>query len=109
MRLVGRLSNPANQSVMRVLAFAEEFSAPPPIVRGPRARRLGNGAIQRAGARVLADSRSMKLADIREAIERLLGQPVSYASVEWCMRMSVRGSAPWAVRIRLGWYRLRHE
>jgi hypothetical protein len=48
----------------------------------------------------------MKLADIRIAIEQLLGQPVAYASVEWCMRMGVRGSTAWAVRVRPGSYRV---
>jgi hypothetical protein len=46
----------------------------------------------------------MKLADIRAAVETLLGQPVSYASVEWCLRMGVRGPDPWAARVKLGWY-----
>jgi hypothetical protein len=48
----------------------------------------------------------MKLADIHEAIEELLGQRVSYASVEWCLRMGVRRSSPWVARERAGWYRL---
>ncbi len=48
----------------------------------------------------------MKLADIRMAVGELLGHPVSYASVEWCLRMGVRGPRPWAVLVRLGWYRL---
>lgn len=77
----------------------------PPAIQGPQSRRLSNGVIQRAAARVLADEQPLKLADIRAAIEKLLGQPVSYASVEWCMRMGVRGSAPWAVRVKPGWYR----
>jgi hypothetical protein len=49
----------------------------------------------------------MKLADIRAAIEALLGRSVSYASVEWCLRMGVKGEDPWAVRVKPGWYRLR--
>jgi hypothetical protein len=44
--------------------------------------------------------------DYHVAVGKLLGRQVSYASVEWCLRMGVRGPAPWAVRIRPGWYRL---
>jgi hypothetical protein len=67
---------------------------------------LGNGVVRRAAVRVLARNQAMKLADIRTGIEVLLGLPVSYASVEWCLRMGVRGSTPWVVRIKPGWYRL---
>jgi hypothetical protein len=48
----------------------------------------------------------MKLSDIHARIEALLGLQVWYASVEWCLRRGVRGPAPWAVRIKPGWYRL---
>jgi len=48
----------------------------------------------------------MKLAAIRNAIEKLLGQPVSYASVEWCIRMGVGAKGPSVVPVALGFYRL---
>jgi hypothetical protein len=54
----------------------------------------------------LADGQAMKLAEIHVAVGKLLGRPVSYASVEWCLRMGVREPAHWAVRIRPVWYRL---
>ena len=58
---------------------------------------------------MLAHGRPMKLADICVAIEERLGRSVSYASVEWCLRMGVRGDASWVMRVKPGWYRVRSE
>ena len=62
--------------------------------------------LRRAAVQVMADGQPKKLAEIWTAIEKLLGRPLSYASVEWCVRMGVRESDPWIARVRPGWYRL---
>jgi hypothetical protein len=106
MHLVGQLSNPPSRWTLNVLKAHPEGSPARPPIQGPKPRRLGNGSIRRAAMATLADGQVMKLAEIHVAVGKLLGRQVSYASVEWCLRMGVRGPAPWAVRIRPGWYRL---
>lgn len=92
---------------MTVLEAARAREPPPTASQLGEPRRLGNGAIQRVAARVMAQGGPMKLADIRLAIEERLGRPVSYASVEWCLRTSVGAREPWVERVRPGWYRIR--
>jgi hypothetical protein len=109
MRLVGQLSNPLSRWTLKILGPFPRAAREQVWARGPKERRLGNGAVQRAAARVLAGGEPLKLADIRAAIERMFDRPVSYASVEWCMRTGVRGSPPWAERTKPGWYRLARD
>ena len=91
-------------AILGVLSYRKGVHSTTPTLQP---RRLGNGIVRRAAARALADGEPMKLVDIRASIEESLGGPVSYASVEWCMRMGVRGQRRWAVRVKPGWYRLR--
>jgi hypothetical protein len=106
MHLLGQLSNPPSRSTIRVLEATRGAGPARRAIQRPQPVRLGNGVIRRAAARVLADGQAMKLADIRGVIEDQLGHPVSYASVEWCVRMAVRARDPWVERVRPGWYRL---
>jgi hypothetical protein len=111
MHLVGQLSNPS-------AALAAVFEAAAVVRQGPRelresvvvepaSRRLGNGVVQRAVVKVLAAAdEPMRLRDIHGAVGRMLGRPVSYASVEWCLRMDVQGKAPRFERVQPGSYRL---
>lgn len=106
MHLVGQLYN-LSASLERVLA------APAPTRRAaqssdpPAVGRLGNGVVQRAIAKVLvAADGPMRLRDIHAAVGRILGRPVSYASVEWCLRMGVKRKAPQFERVQPGSYRL---
>jgi hypothetical protein len=99
--------NPTKSVNIRILEAVREERPALPAMPRPQARPLGNGAIQRTAARALADRHAVKLADIRAAIETLLGQRVSYASVEWCVRMGVKAKEPWVERVRPGWYALR--
>ena len=107
MHLVGQLSNPPNESTIAILGVLPPRKVISSPTRTLQPRRLGNGVVRRAAARALADGQPMKLLDIHAFIEDSLGRPVSYASVEWCMRMGIRGQRRWAVRLKPGWYRLR--
>jgi hypothetical protein len=73
-----------------------------------RARRLGNGVLQRAVVGVLTEAREpMHLAAIHTAVEHLIGQRVSRESVSWCLRMDVKGERRHFERVSYGVYRLR--
>lgn len=70
-------------------------------------QRLGNGIVKRAIVEVLATAdRSMTAADVRVAVEKLLGHPVSKDSVSWCLSTGSRGSGPQFERVSRGCYRL---
>jgi hypothetical protein len=104
--LLTRLANPAPR-VERVLAasLAQGPRRKPPET--PASDRLGNGVVKRAIAKVLAAAdEPMRLGDIHQAVGRMLGKPVSYASVEWCMRTDVKRQAPQFERVQPGSYRL---
>jgi hypothetical protein len=109
MQLVGQLSN-LSPTVERVLAA---FPDGAPLKRRSRAvttplpsKRHGNRVVERAVVRALADKTPQKLADIRSAAERLIGQPVSIESVSWCLRMGSRKESPLFVRSTRGYYQL---
>ncbi len=51
----------------------------------------------------------MRAADIRAAVERLLGVPVSYESVSWSLRMGSRKEMPDFIRPTYGYYQLRSQ
>jgi hypothetical protein len=72
-------------------------------------RRLDNGVVRRAVVRFLSGGQPETPANTRNVIEKLLVPPVSYASVEWCMRMGVRRSDTWIARLRPRWYRIRAD
>lgn len=111
MRLVGQLSNP---SPSQKRAFEAAYGGIPARMRrkrgmSPPARRLGNGVVQRAIARVLVDGQPMKLADIRTAVEEFLGESVSIESVGWCLRVGSRKETPQFSRPARGFYQLRPQ
>lgn len=114
MHLVGQCSNPSGP--LRAI-----FDALPdgPIVRkagslervapAPKMLKLGNGVVQAAVVKVLAAAdRPMCLAEVRTAVDALLGHPVSKDSVSWCLSTGARGDEPRFVRVARGCYRLRH-
>jgi hypothetical protein len=108
MHLVGQLSNPPNQWVMEVLeAFPSGIprQSAPETVPSPT-RRLGNGVVQRAVCRALADRGPLSLAEIRLAVEGDIGLPVSRHSVSWCLEKHARGPGRTFERVALGVYRL---
>src|SRR5581483_3299092 len=87
-RLVGQLSNPSGP-LATVLEVAGGVLRQPaglrrPIAVEPVSRRLGNGVVQRAVVKALAAAGGpMRSADVHQAVERLLGHPVSKNSVSW--------------------------
>jgi hypothetical protein len=107
--LVGQLSNlsPRLQSILDL----PESRVKPRTMKAqlqPAMRKLGNGVVQRAVVNVLsAADCPMRRADIRSAVERQLGQPVSKESVSWCLRMGIEGPSPRFERAAHGVYRLR--
>lgn len=112
MRLIGQLSNPS-------VALSAVFEAAFVVRRGPRglrepaavepaSQRLGYGVVQRAVVRVLAAARRpMRVAEVHQAVERLLGHPVSENSVGWCLAAGVRGEPSRFDRISRGSYQIR--
>jgi hypothetical protein len=108
MRLVGQLSSSLPR-LQRVLDLPDtpraRPRAPAPPERG--SRRLGNGVVQRAVVKVLATAdRPLSLADVRPAVEGLLGHSVSEYSVSCCLAAGARASQPCFERVARGHYRL---
>lgn len=78
------------------------------IAAEPASRRLGNGVVQRAVVKVLAAaSGPMRDADVHQAVEQLLGRPVSKNSVSWSMAADARSEDPRFERTTRGYYQLR--
>jgi hypothetical protein len=73
-------------------------------------RRLGNGVVQRTVVKVLeAANEPMRGADIHQAVEGLLGHPVSKDSVSCCLSTGARSKQPRFERVACGYYRLRRS
>lgn len=74
----------------------------------PKMLRLGNGVVQAAVVKVLAAAdRPMRMAEVRTAVDALLGRPVSKDSINWCLSTGARGKEPRFERVGRGCYRLR--
>jgi hypothetical protein len=79
-------------------------------IAGPEPRRLGNGVVQQAVIKVLATADGpMRCADVHEAVERLLGPPVSKNSVSWSLAADARSKEPRFERVAPGCYRLKSK
>jgi hypothetical protein len=108
MHLVGQLSNPSPRTQQVLAAFPQGVPkrrrrvVPAPLPQ----KRLGNRFVERAVVRVLDDGKPRKLANIRSAAERLVGQPISIESVSWCLRMGSRKETPMFIRPARGYYQL---
>ncbi len=78
-----------------------------PVPEASKARRAGNGVIQRAVIRVLGEAdRPMDVGDAHIGVEGLLGYPVSRDSVNSCLSSGARGARPNFQRVGPGRYRL---
>jgi hypothetical protein len=109
MHLVGQLSNPSSRlrTVLDAFPDGPHGRSRGPIVPQPAMRRLGNGVVKRAVVEVLATvDRSMTVADVRTAVEKLRGQSVSKDSINWCLSTGSQGSRPQFERVSRGCYRL---
>jgi hypothetical protein len=110
--LLGHLTNPSSSLQAIFNALPDEPLTPTagshrPVVVALAAGRLGNGVVQRAVVKVLtAADEPMRLRNIHEAVGKMLGRSVSYASVEWCLRMGIKGEVPRFERVQPGSYRL---
>jgi hypothetical protein len=113
--LVGQLSNPSPPLVAVLEAATGVVRWRPaalqrPIAVEPASRRLGNGVVKRAIIKVLAAAdEAMPSVDVHQAVEHLLGHPVSKNSVSWCLAADVRGRQPRFERISYGVYRLKRR
>ena len=113
MHLVGQLSNPSATLVAVFEAAGGALRQQPagsqrPIAWEPASRRLGNGVVQRAVVKVLAAaSGPMRGADVHQAVEQLLGRPVSKSSVSWSLAADARSKEPRFERTTRGHYQLR--
>ncbi len=75
------------------------------IVKPQRKRARRPGWVRDAVVRVLDDHGGpMRVTQIHEAIETLLGEPVSIDSVSWVLAWDVRGPSPAFVRVARGRY-----
>jgi hypothetical protein len=108
MQLLRQLTNLSPRVARVLIATPEPISKRKPSaeVVGPTHRRRANGEVTRSVQKVLADGKPQKLAAIRVAAEKLLGEPVSVESVSWCLRMGCRKDRPSFVRIATGYYQL---
>lgn len=105
----GEQLNSLSPRVERVLAaFPKGLTKRrrPDRVASPAPKQHGNYTVERAVLRVLADGQPEKLSDIRAAVERVLGQPVSMESVSWCLRTGSRKETPKFKRPARGFYQL---
>jgi len=74
----------------------------------PRAKRLGNGVVQRALIKAFAVPEGpMGVCEAQAAVEALLGHRVSRDSVNSCLSTNARGVRPLFKRVSPGRYRLR--
>jgi hypothetical protein len=58
--------------------------------------------VQRAAQHALADGQISDVSEIREAVAALVGSPVSYDSIIWCLRMGSRKNPPLFERLAHG-------
>lgn len=110
--LVGQLSNPSGplEAVLEAAggALQRPAGSQRPIAVEPASPRLGNGVVQRAVVKVLAAaSVPMRCAEVQQAVERLLGRPVSKNSVSWSLAADARSKEPRFERTIRGSYQLR--
>jgi len=119
MHLSGHYSNPpeALEGVLR--SASEGSSACHGVARAvvPEGKRLGNGVVQGAVTKALADAdRPMEVGEVRRAVEdwaRSVGQskrsldvPVSGDSVSSCLSTGARAARPRFERVTRGRYQL---
>ncbi len=109
MHLVGQHSNPS-ELLEAVLGWVPDAAGRPrrePVAALPRAKRLGNGVVQRALIEALAVAgRPMGVCEAQTAVEALLGHGVSRDSVNSCLSTGACGVQPCFRRVAPGRYLL---
>jgi hypothetical protein len=95
MELTGALSNPFQSHKDLLMRLSKMRRAHPPTritsAQQPFPARAGD--IKRTVIRAVADT-PLSLREIHSRCERLLGRPVSYATVEDCVHKHARGRGP---------------
>jgi len=112
MHLVGQHSNPSEflEVVLGWVPDAPGRSRREPVAALSRAKRLGNGVVQRGLIKALTVSdRSMGVSEAQAAVEALLGHCVSRDSVNSCLSTGARGARPRFERVTPGRYRLARD
>lgn len=111
MRLIEHLLNPSPSLQALFDALPDSpitATAQPDDCPADPVSRLGNGAVKRAVIKALAAlDRPVHLAEVQEAVEKLLNQPVSMGSINCCLSTGSRGSKPLFERVSRGCYRTR--
>ena len=112
MHLVGQHSNPS-ELLEAVLGWVPDAAGTPRrelVAALPKAKRLGNGVVQRALIKALAVAgRPMGVCEAQTAVEALLGHGVSRDSVNSCLSTGARGARPRFRRVASGRYRLMRD
>lgn len=71
---------------MRVLEISPREVSSQSLIERTEPTRLGNGVVLRAVLTILADGRPRSVREVRSAVEKHLGRPVSIHSVNWCLK-----------------------
>jgi hypothetical protein len=111
MHLSGHYSNhsPAFTGVLEAFpdGVPEQIGHCRPVPEATRPLRLGNGVVQRAVIKALAEAdRSMEVGETQTAVEGLLGCLVSRDSVSSCLSAGARTARPRFERVARGRYQL---
>ena len=112
MHLVGRFSNPCvvSEAVLVRVPNAPGRAQREPVAALPKAKRLGNGVVQRALVKALAVApRPMGVREAQTAVEAALGHRVSRDTVNSCLSTGARGVRPCFRRVAPGCYRLTRD
>jgi hypothetical protein len=110
-RLVGQLSNPSSAlaAVFEALSDVPIKATAPPAPQSD-VGRLGNGVVQRAVVKVLAEAqRPLTVLETQAAVVDLLGHPVSKVSINCCLSTGALGNEPRFERVARGYYRCRRN
>jgi hypothetical protein len=94
------------ERLAKKLAALRASDSPPRTIRSRRRRSRRPGWVLEAVCRVLADQATgpMRTVNIHAAVEALLGETVSKASVSWVLSSHSVGPSPLFVRVARGRY-----
>ena len=110
MALMGQLSNPVGplKTLLEGPTRPPRRRVPGKSARTIRSRHPRAGRITGAIVQVLADRQEpMQAKEIHAAVERLLGEPVSWSSVKSALAANVAGPSPRFIRVARGRYAMR--
>jgi hypothetical protein len=112
MALVGSLWNQDVRSQLQRVHrhLDQQADEHPAKATRPKFQRRRPGSVLNAIVAVLSDHpQGMRVRDIKNEVETLLGQPVAKASVKSCLWAQARDGTGRFENLDRGWYRLRPE